>query len=254
MQIFDIAIAPNNPRPVDVAASYVYFYEGSAGGADTTLLIQRIGDGATALLRPGQAIKFPASSAANTKFLISNVAGQAVISGKLLFANGEFSDNRVTGSVEVVDGGRARTLMNQAFVAGASCTSDAASIPAFYLQNPAGSGKNIIVKACSMSANVAQPYGVATVPGVTGEDVTAAGIVSKSGDGGFVAKAYRNVTGPLSVSGKNSYVSGHLQANQTDRVVLQEPIVIRPGRQIMAFATVANCNIIAVFECIEEVI
>ena len=105
---------------------------------------------------------------------------------RVLVAGQSFIDDRITGEVSVIDGGMSRTLSNQAYVASSNPSSDATTGPAIYLQNPAGSGKNIIVKSIRSSLTTAQSYGVCWAAGVTGADDSANGIISKSQTGAFV--------------------------------------------------------------------
>ena len=255
MNIYDIAIAPGGVHTINVQADYIYFLKGTAGGADTTIVFQPSAGGESVYLQPGQAYKMPAAMRGkNVTWVLRNLKGEGRIAGVILMGEGEFQDNRVSGSVEVIDGGKARTMANMAFTASAAVGSDATTGPAIYLQNPAGSGRVIVVKSFNISVEAALTYGLCWVDGVTGGEQSAEAIVSKSQAGAFAAKIFRHSTGTQKVGLKNSFAMGSLAANGSAMTVFQEPIVLRPGMQLMAFATTGPGTILTTWECIEEVL
>lgn len=144
MEIYDISIAPGQVRDIFVNGSYVYFYSGSAGGADATITVNQDSRGHRVLLMPGQAYRMP-DGQAGTRWLIGNLRGEGTIVGRLVIGAGELTDNRVTGSVEVIDGEKARTLAGGMFSGVPAIGDVAAQYGNVQLWNPTGSGKNIIV-------------------------------------------------------------------------------------------------------------
>jgi hypothetical protein len=241
MAQYDLNLVPNGAQTLDVAGSY-FTYKSGLGAIRVTS-----SDGAVVDLLPGQGM----SKLKFDRLTVKDISGVANV-GVLLAGNGEWHDERITGTVDVVDGGKSRTLANMAFVAASGPAADATTTPAMYLQNPAGSGKNIIVKSFSISVIEAQAYGLCWVTGVTGADNTASSIVSKSEQGVFAAKLFRHDTGNRLAGAQSSMATDNLPANGRSLTVFQEPIVIGPGRQIMAFGTKPASSMIVVMECIEE--
>lgn len=145
MQVFDINIPVNGSRTIDVVSRYIYFLSGSAGGADTQIAFRPESGGETVYLRPGQAYKLNQTEQAQKRWYMFSVKNEATITGQILMGEGEFFDNRISGSVEVIDGGKARTLAGTACMAYGYVGSVAAQYSHVQLLNPAGSGKNFFV-------------------------------------------------------------------------------------------------------------
>lgn len=184
-------------------------------------------------------------------YAVNDLSG-AVNMVRVLIADSGFIDDRISGEVSVIDGGKFRTIAGTAFQATCGTVSDATTGPAVYLQNPIGSGKNIIVKSLRVSLSVASEYLLVWVNSVTGADNSAAGIVSKSNSGIFTSKIYTHTTGASSAGTLNALVTALLSANQVDTIVFSEPIVIRPGNQIMLKASGVSNFMKPSFECFEE--
>ncbi|KQQ97419.1 hypothetical protein [Massilia sp. Leaf139] len=255
MQDFDVTLAPGAVRIINVQADYIYYRAGSAGGADSAIEFSPRSGGESVFLYPGQSYRIPSQQRAlGSEWAMKNRKGEATIVGYVLMGEGAFQDNRISGAVEVIDGGKAKTLANMAFIASGSPTSDGTTAPALYMRNPAGSGKNIIVKTLSVSVGTAQAYGMCIADGVSGTDNSVAGIISKSQDGVFAAKVYVHTTGAQVGSIYQSYVTAALSSGQIDKTVFQEPIVVKPGRQIKVFGTTAGTSLFATMECVEEAI
>lgn len=189
------------------------------------------------------------------KYEVIQVTSASAQTVRLFVGSGDAGTRRTSGDVSVIDGGKSRTLANTAFIASEGATGDATTAPAVYLMNPAGSGRNIVVKSFRVSFSAAQSYGLEWSLGVTGLDNSALAVVSKSNAGVFVAKVYRHTTGVLAAkSGTNSLATASLAANSVDYVLFTEPVVIRQGDQLKAFGTGSSSTGIFVFECIEEVV
>lgn len=144
MQPYDINIAPNQPRRINAEGRYLYYYAGSAGGADPTLSIKGVDSGYRALLLPGQGLRLP-QDVRETNWLLSNYTGGAAIIGTVQIGAGEIQDNRSTGVVEVIDGGKNRTLANAAFLNFATALSGTAQFAVAQLWNPGTSAKRVVV-------------------------------------------------------------------------------------------------------------
>ena len=100
MQHYDINIPAGGAREIQVQGDYVYYLSGSAGGADSTITLRDVSGSDTVLLKPGQAFRL-GYGGKNVRWIVGNHAGAGDIEGVLLMGEGEFSDNRISGSVEV---------------------------------------------------------------------------------------------------------------------------------------------------------
>ena len=114
MQLYDITIAANTTRQLDAPGSYFYYYAGSAGGADSTITLRGLSSGLRLILKPGQAFRLPKGQE-ETAWVITNYTNAATIIGSVLVGDGDVTDNRVTGSVEVIDSRKNVTLSGVAF-------------------------------------------------------------------------------------------------------------------------------------------
>ena len=147
--------------------------------------------------------------------------------GRVLVGYSSMVDDRVTGEVSVIDGGKSRTFSGAAFAWAGGNTATAGNFPVCQLQNPVGSGKNIVVKAISLNLSGA---GTAYVSEKVNPDQTSFGAPTSSklvGNGGSIALVRGGSVASLA-SPKFLDVRVFGAAGSFDRV-LQEPIVLRPG-------------------------
>lgn len=149
MEIYDFSVAPGAVREIHCEGVYVYFYAGSAGGADATIALKHDASGERVLLLPGQAFRIEGGAKAR-RWIVGNHAGAGTIAGRLVIGTGRIDDNRITGSVEVIDGGKARSIAGAAFIGTGYQAATAAVYSGVQLWNPAGSGKNLVLKALAV--------------------------------------------------------------------------------------------------------
>lgn len=255
MEILDFSIEPGAVREIHCQGSYVYFYGGSAGGADATIGVKMDAIGERVLLMPGQAFRMEPGKQAQ-RWIISNHAGQATIAGRLVIGSGKIDDNRVTGSVEVIDGGKNRTLAGQSFFASGNVAANAGTNSGILIFNPAGSIKNLLLKAGSVSMGAASSYGLAWCTTFAGAvDETATGIVPKKWGAMSVAKLYAFKTtsaAGLAAGGFSSMDTGTLSNNTQSRFLFQEPVVLEPGYGALLFGGVVNVSLVGTFEFTED--
>ena len=254
MQLYDITVAANTTRQLDAPGSYFYYYSGSAGGADSSITLRGLSSGLRIVLKPGQAFRLPAGQS-ETSWVITNSANVATILGSVIVGDGDITDNRVTGSVEVVDGGKNRTAAGSAFIFSANPPQNAGAVSSAILWNPAGSGKNLFVKSMRFSQTAAGAYGSQLVTSLgTGLSQNALFIVPKKYGSTSVAQGWGTTTSTFNgaTAGPNSFVTATLAANIVDAVTFQEPILVVAGTGFQVFASVTNVAFIACIEYIEE--
>ena len=253
LQYYDISIAPNATRVLSAEGSYIRYHIGAAGGADETILVKADTGGLAAMLRPGQSIKLPAKV---KDWRISNYANAGTIAGILIVGDGEIQDSQVAGTVQVIDGGKARTLAGSAFMFSQGATGAAGINPCAILFNPAASGKNIIVESARASFSSAQQYGIdfITAPG-SNAVLSSPGIVPKKPGAVSVGISYKVDVAAFngtSVAGLNSILTATLSANVVDSMKFTEPVILPPGYGLRIFGTVANTSLVGQIEYYEE--
>lgn len=105
MQYYDINVGVNKPQEVSAQGKFIYFLSGSAGGADSTIAVRMGNSGDVVLLKPGQSFRMPTGLSPIDRWTLSNFANILPIIGVVLIGEGEFEDNRISGSVEVLTAG-----------------------------------------------------------------------------------------------------------------------------------------------------
>lgn len=252
MQVFDIAIAPGEVRDVYCQGSYVYFYSGSAGGADPTLTINADARGERILLLPGQAFRMPAGELGK-RWLIGNLKGDGTIIGRIVIGDGELTDNRVSGSVEVIDGEKMRTLAGGMFSGVPAISDVSAQYGNVQLWNPAGSAKNIIVTQMNVSWSAAS-NAVVAFENVELSELYAHAASNKKTNGPATI-------GKLKVQTKASSMTAFpygilqnldLQAGGAQNWKVSGALVVQPGFGVTVTQQTAGRGIKSSFEWFEE--
>lgn len=206
--------------------------------------------GARLVLQPGQGIRrFEFES-----LTISNKSG-ALNVGTILIAgsdgrDAEMIDDRITGEVSVIDGGRARTIAGAAFIASGVRGTPAGLHPVITLWNPSAT-KTVTVKSLmissSVDASVAMGFVAVTTGGKQGFSTSkkapgAAGITEVWND--------ENAAYPYAIAFHTSYV----KAGESFLVSLAEPIVLPPsnGLAVASSSMVVGALMTVSAEVIEE--
>lgn len=254
MQHFDFSVAPGGAQQVTVQGSYVYYLSGSTGGLDDTITLKNLSGSDEVILRPGQSFDLGRGSQ-NVQWLIGNYKGQGTIVGRLLMGDGAFSDNRISGSVEVIDGGRARTLSGSAYSgAFGSVASTAGAYTRVLLCNLISSQRIAIVEAVALSGVNAVTVNVGRLTGELGSPVSAGrSKYFKTDSGSTSVRASSDST--VSTMGENGYVplwQLSIAANGKDLWTPREPIVLNPGNGVVLWATVPGVAFAGSFEWFEE--
>lgn len=168
------------------------------------------------------------------------------------YGDGTAGTRRMSGVVQVVDGGKSRSLAAKAFIGNVSGGIPAAGKYAqAALWNPPGSNVNLILKAVTISANVAV--------GCNNKKITAELV---SNNGGVFSKnlgltdlsngqmLYDIVTLVAPVPTAIFQVS--VQANGMGQYPLQEPIIITPGVGFCLIANSPATQVVTTFEWFED--
>lgn len=208
---FDFNLSANQSQHIDVVGTFLKYKAGTG-----TIRVRMDGGGYIDLL-PGQGVN-------NVKFTSVDVQDRtgAQNVGTILAGIYDFRDDRITGSVEVIDGGKNRTNAGVAFTAHVWCPPPAADKGAvLQLWNPAGSGKNLIVE--QVVASVGGQYSL-------GMKLTNTQLVDQVGTIGS-----KKCAGPASVASVQQSGAGLPLQNATfaigasQLIKFAEPWVIAPG-------------------------
>lgn len=158
---------------------------------------------------------------------IKSTAAQTV---KVLVTDGRAGSRRQPGVVQVVDGGRARTMANQAFLGyiGIGVTASGAAL---LLLNPVGSGKRCIVRALRVTSSVAGIVGL----GFHNAALAAGPFDPANKNAGSAASSTKLYREDRAAAPAVTFESVQVAANQLLQIALQEPIVLDPGEGLFAF-------------------
>lgn len=238
-RIYDFTLPANGSMQLNVEGEYLRIMS-STGSVEIVTDVMRLGP-----LKTGQGQE-------NTPFkriTINDKSGIANI-GTILVASSGFVDQRISGTVEVVDGGKNRTLAGSAFSAASSPGPGGASVyTTSYLYNPAGGLVNVVINDLYFSSATAQVIYVVMGTGLPPGNVFQ--IPSKN-SGGVIATAlkYDNSIG-AAVSGGVLFAQA-VQINQQSIIKLTEPLVLRPGAWMAIACQTPNTDLQATRQFFEE--
>lgn len=241
---FPINLAVNASQQVSQVGNYVYYSSGSAGGADPSLKIKTDG-GQEYILLPGQG--FNLGTVNFNSLFITNAAGQQTIIGKLLIADGGFFDNRVTGQVEVIDGGMARTLGDVAFMGIGGSAASAGKYSSVHLFNPTAD-KAIILKRLSASS---QAGGSLFVSPVSAAAANLSGNAKSKRVGSATVSNAAIRWDQTAAQYVDRYFVQNIAANAIYDLKFEEPLAIMPGYGVAVWGALAQ-DINAAFEFYER--
>jgi hypothetical protein len=252
MQQYDITVPANAPFRIGAAGRYIKYVLGSNGGGDVSLLVTPgMQSGNKITLLPGQAYRVADDQPIPDSWLVANAAGGNAIVGTLVIGNGRIDDNSIAGTVQIVDGGKARTLAGNAFMLNVSQSAVAGNESVVQLWNAVGSGKRLCVESLGVqcTSSAAQiGFGHASVVLGTfvagGVSKLTGGAVSVAGKGWKAAQATSGATAQLGVMG--------VAASQTVEKKFSEPVVILPGNGLNVWNGNLNLDLWATFEWYEE--
>lgn len=240
-QFYDFTTSANGTMVVFAAGSYFRILS-STGAIQVGGEFGQIGP-----LLAGQGLRNKQFSSITIKDLTGNANKGIIIVG-----DQDFVDDRITGEVSVIDGGKARTIAGNAFTWNPTQTSGAGGIPMAQLWNPAGSGKNVIVSEGVIFTQVAGGLylGIATAAlSAAGQAIANKRSLSATAP---VAQPKVDSLAAQAVTTKTFGVA-ILPAAGTWSIQLREPLVIEPGTGLVfQHNTVGASTISGMFEFFEE--
>jgi hypothetical protein len=242
-KIYPLTIAPNASFTLQVVGDM--FKVLSASGA-----FEVTGDtfGSMGAIQPGQGLD-------NTPFqrltFRDTSGGSNTLS--VLVAGTDFIDDRITGEVSVIDGGKARTLAGLSFMASVNINNAATKFSTFYLYNFHNS-RTTFVTSLLIGSAVAQPIyvcygsGAPTSPPVgAGASMVPKDIGNASGSSSLFYEV-QNAAAPTT-----SIIAAIIvPANLMQLVKFEEPIAIRGTRWMAVTTSTLDSSLQVVAQAWEE--
>lgn len=252
MQPYDIAIAPNQSRTIDAAGNYVYFYAGSAGGADPTILIKGASSGLQIPLAPGQGLRLPGGQR-ESSWIIQNRAGAGTIIGTIAIGDGAITDNRVTGDVNVIDASRGLVLSDLSYWTNAYQAAVAATFAHCAVWNPAGSPKNLSVHVTGLISGTSVQVLARSLNVQPAAGWTAVAVANRNiGQAGAPVHQLWTTTNAAAQGAAINLPGYTLAANVLLSTMRpRSPFVVKPGAGLALYSTTLNTDLGAHFD-VEE--
>jgi len=173
---------------------------------------------------------------------------------RFFVGSGDAGTRRISSTVSVVDGGRARVNAGVAYAAGIDVTAVAAKQSCVQLWNPAGSGKRLVLGQLAVISSSASS--VACYPASAALSFVAVPPVVNKLLGGPVGVAQARIdqlaAAPVYTYGVAQTLGSQLSASAFWKPT--EPMVILPGFGMNVVLNAANVNLSAGFEWFEEAI
>lgn len=238
---YDFTLTAGQSQTIDIAGRFFKYKSG------TGVIRVRASAGGYVDLLPGQGvwnINF-------TSLTITDKSG-AANAGVLVAGEFDFRDDRIVGTVDVVDGGKSRTLSGNAFASAVLGQPVLAKQSTCQLWNPVGSGKNVFISKLFLSTQIQGIINIGTNNAANA--ATAGGVPSsKRASGGVpIARQYADaVTG--SPAGFQYLGQVILTPNLPFIYQLAEPVMLSPGYGMCTWHnTIDTPQLSTTFEFIEE--
>jgi hypothetical protein len=255
MQIFDITVPANSTFVVHAPGHYFKYMSGSNGGGDATLVITPGMMGGTKVnLAPGQAYRHPASKPTPDSWTLANYSNTATIVGKVVVGDGQIDDPTIAGTVQVVDGGKFRTLSGSAYTAFGFAGGVAAQYSRVQLWNPAGSGKRVVLERLwPYSDNTGAQAMHIKFSSAPLTAMVQVGVQKLAPGASGAAAVYADSSAtPSSVYGGAILMACGQPASTNAMLQIDEPYVLPPGTGVVLYSVFAAINLGGTFEWYEE--
>lgn len=238
-KIYDFTIPAGGSSELLVEGSYYRILESTGA-----LEVRRDGGSALGPIYPGQGER------AQYKRLTLVDKSGAGNSGLMVVGDDTFIDDRISGLVEVIDGGKVRTKTELSFVAGFYANASAGQYGAMQLLNPAGSGRDLVVTQINYSRKSIWGVYLARYATPLANNL-AANITNKViGAGAPVAQFRRGWSGSI-LGSIFTYV--HLADSTVSQLRFADPMIVPQGEGIVCVCDSVNIELAATFEWYEEV-
>jgi hypothetical protein len=249
LQQYDFNAPANQSFRINAAGRYIKYASGNNGGGDVSIVATPMGQGANqVVLVPGQALTLPQSVPG---WVLSNSAGGATITGKVVIGDGKIDDPTINGTVQVVDGGKQRTMSGSAMMGYAWQAATAGNVSLVQLWNPANSGKNAFLEQLTIFSQGTLAQGIA-VRGANAALATFYVNAQAKRIGGAQSTLLLNVGLSASLTGVGFEPTMAIFDKTTKVLRPAEPIQIPPGYGLIIGGGLQNEDLGVGFEYFEE--
>ena len=238
---FDFQLGPGASQTIDVRGRFFKYKSGNGPIRIRTSL------GGAIELMPGQGVE----DVNFTSLSVVNLNG-GNNAGVILAGEFNFRDETITGTVDVVDGGYARTLLGEAFMGVASIAADPAKVCGAEVWNPVGNTKNLIVKRYTIASTAGGQVHVRLTPQM----------LAQVNNNGYAKNPMIADSAAQMRVGQLAQVSDYFFGNKVDQTsvapasadkcVLQEPLMVPPGWGVLVHAIALNVDVTVALEWHEE--
>ncbi|WP_028214719.1 hypothetical protein [Paraburkholderia mimosarum] len=247
IQAYDINLGPagsNTATQVIEASAQICDFLSSGSAFDQIEVRPNFMQGA-ATLKLGQGFD---AGAIIDRWLIVN-KGATAIAGQVMLSTAGFRNFRISGDVNVLDGGKSRTLANLAYAGFTASSPAAGNYARLQLWNPAASGKRAVVEALWLWGSAATTILIQDSTAALANTYEAASPKLLGGVAGAATCMY-DTTAVQPVT--PSIIGIQVIAAQLQIVKFAEPIVIPPGHGLLAASQGVSVGTTANFEWYEE--
>lgn len=248
-QDYDFRLAVGGTQEINSEGRFLYYLSGSAGGLSERIKVKHQASGLQMKLMPGQAFELPAGAKLGASWRIENADGQAVIVGSVIVGRGAFKDNRMSGSVSVVEGGKVRTSSGGAFSGYLGQSAVAGKYAHVQIWNPAGSKKNIFVESMIFVVSASPSFVV--VAHDSGQ-LTAQWASTSKKVGGALSAGVLCKGSLASVAIGEALAGMTIQQNVPQVLNFREPLMVPEGRGVVVASQVLASDLQVSFESFEE--
>jgi hypothetical protein len=241
----DITIAAGASQVVQIAGQIVDFI--ASGSAFDVIEVRPDFMQGAATLKQGQGFDFGAQF---TQLLVLNKGATALV-GTLVISTSGFRNFRISGDVNVLDGGKSRTMQGTALVGYAYLPPLASNLAGIQLWNPATSAKNVFIEQLTTFSTGTLAQGV----GVRG-----ANAVLSTAAGNPQAKKINGTPSIMQMA--TQYFTTSVGVGSTPTIGIMdkstkifrpaEPIQLAPGAGLIVLGGMLNEDLGVGFEYFEE--
>ncbi len=233
---FDFTLAAGQSQALEVSGRFFKYKSG------TGVIRVRASKGGYIDLLPGQGVW----NVDFTSLTITDKSGAANV-GVLVAGEFDYRDDRITGTVEVISGEKARVIAGNSF-SGSMGTSADPSFPAMVqIYNPAGSGKNVFVNRIIIGGSAAGEW---IVSSTATQLATLVGVFpnKKMGGAASVSERRREARAALGSTIFDFYCT----LNVPFDIAMAEPLMVTPGNGIVVYPATVNVPAVANFQFYED--
>lgn len=230
---------PAGGRQINAKASFFRYEAAANGGSDESIRVRADGND-LGLFLPGDYVDLPVF--ASTWEVVPVTASTT---GAVRLGVGRVNSSRLTGTVAIVDGERAKVFAGNCYRSLGNQNGGAAAAQVGPY-NPAGSGRNVLVQAFRAGLSAADSWNLYRTTTALPTAITSGLNIDPTGPGSIVTIRGDNVGTAL--AGLQGHGSGYGAASTDFVVVLPRPILLRPGYGMVLSATLGATNVRTTWE------